>query len=51
MTEKVIKIIGGVATAVGVVATLVSGWASDKKMEATIEEKVNKALEQKTIEE
>lgn len=40
MNKKAIKIIGMVATAVGLAANLVSSWVSDKKMEDEIEAKV-----------
>ena len=41
MNEKTIKLIGIIATVVGMGATLVSSWVEDKKMEDKIEEKVN----------
>ena len=43
-TSKVVKIIGFAATAIGVVATLLSEWANEKKMDQKIEEAVNEAL-------
>ena len=42
--EKIIKILGIAATAAGVVATLLSDWVKEKKMDEMIEEKVNEAL-------
>ena len=44
MQSKLIGILGIVATAIGFGATALSNWVSDQKMEAQIEEKVNKAL-------
>ena len=40
MTGNTIKIIGLVATVVGLGANLVSTWVSDKKIESEIEAKV-----------
>lgn len=44
--EKVdaIKIIGIAGTVLGMAATLLSGYASEKNMEKTINEKVNEAM-------
>ena len=39
-SKKAIKIIGLIATGVGLAANLVSSWVSDKKMEDEIEAKV-----------
>ena len=48
MTIAAIKIIGLVATAISVCASLTLGWVNDKKMEKTIEDKVDKALAKKS---
>ena len=39
-----LQLIGIVATGLGMAATLLSNWVSNKNMEITIEEKVLKAL-------
>lgn len=44
LTEKLIKVIGLVATVIGVGATLTTSWVGDKKIDATIEKKVAEAL-------
>lgn len=44
MNNKLIKILGIAATAIGWGATLVSDWVNDKKMDRKIEEKVIEAL-------
>jgi hypothetical protein len=44
MTEKIVKIIGIVATAVSLGATVANGWVGDKKMELAVERKVAEAL-------
>ncbi len=44
MNDKLIKIIGMVATAMGISATLISDWVNDKKMDHKIEQKVIEAL-------
>ena len=41
---KMVKILGLVATAVGMGATLLTDWVNEKKMDERIEEKVNEAL-------
>lgn len=41
---KVIKVLGIVGTVIGMGATLLSGWVDDKKMEAKIDECVDKKL-------
>lgn len=41
---KVIKIVGWAASILGVVASFAASWASDKKMDNEITEKVNKAI-------
>ena len=50
-TGGILTGIGVAATAVGMGATLVSSWVSDKKMEEKIEEKINEILAQKDEEE
>ena len=42
--KKVVKIVGVVATVVGMGATLVSNWVGEKNMDDKITEKVAKAL-------
>ena len=44
MNSKLIKILGIAATAIGIGATLITDWVSDKKMDEKIEEKLNEAL-------
>lgn len=44
MKPNVVKIIGLVASAVGVVATLASNWANEKQTDAKIAEKVAEAV-------
>ena len=44
MNSKLIKILGMVATAIGMGATLVTDWANDKKMDEKITEKVTEVL-------
>lgn len=47
VTGKIVKVLGLVATAVGVGATLLTDWVNEKKMDEKIEEKVNEALAQR----
>lgn len=42
--EKTVKILGIVATIVGIGATLLSDWVNEKKMDEKIDEKINEAL-------
>ena len=44
INAKMVKILGLVATAVGMGATLLTDWVNEKKMDERIEEKVNEAL-------
>ena len=44
MNSKLIKILGMVATAIGMGATLVTDWVNDKKMDEKITEKVTEVL-------
>lgn len=44
MNTKAVKIIGIAASVVGAVATLASGWASEKQTDVKITEKVAEAL-------
>ena len=44
MNNKWIKVLGIVATAIGMGATLLTDWVNDKKTDEKIEEKVNEAL-------
>lgn len=46
-----IKILGMGATVIGMVATLLSDWVNDQKMNQRIEEKINEALDKKENEE
>ncbi len=46
VTGKMIKILGIVATAIGLGATLLNDWVSDKKLDGKIAEKVMEALAQ-----
>jgi hypothetical protein len=41
---KLVKILGLVATAVGMGATLLTDWANEKKMEEKIDERINEKL-------
>ena len=47
MNNKTIKIIGLVATAIGMGATLITDWVNDKKIDEKISEKVVEALANK----
>lgn len=51
MNNKLIKILGIAATAIGMGATLITDWVNDKTMDEKIEEKVNEALAKKDGEE
>ena len=42
--EKMIKILGIVATVAGMSATLLTNWVDDKKMDEKIIKKINEAL-------
>lgn len=44
MDTKIVKIIGFVATVVGMAATLASNWANEKQTDAKIAEKVTEAI-------
>lgn len=46
MNNKTIKIIGYIATIVGVGATLVTSWVNEKQMNEKIDEAVKQRLEQ-----
>lgn len=46
-----IKVLGLAATAIGMVATLVTDWVNDKKTDEKIEEKLNEALAKRDEEE
>ena len=41
---KMVKILGIVATVVGMGATLLNDWVNEKKMDEKIDEKINEAL-------
>lgn len=47
MKDSTIKLLGLAATAVGLGASLLSGYIGDKKVDASIEEKIAKALAEK----
>lgn len=42
--RNLLKILGVVAAAVGVIATLATDWVNEQKMSEEIEERVNEAL-------
>lgn len=42
--SKVIKVLGIVASLIGVGASLVSDWVNERKMEEEIDKKVNEAM-------
>ena len=44
INEKMIKILGIVATTVGMGATLLTDWVNEKKMDEKIVKKINEAL-------
>lgn len=43
-SEKVVKILGVVSTVMGITATLISSYVSEKNIDATVEKKVNEAI-------
>ena len=43
-TEKVVKVVGVLASVIGVGASLAASWVTDKKMESTIAKKVAEAV-------
>lgn len=47
MNEKVLRILGIVATAAGVGVNILASWISDKKLDQELDKKVAKALESK----
>ena len=51
VNSKLIKVLGIAATAIGMVATLVTDWVNDKKTDEKIEEKLNEALAKRDEEE
>lgn len=48
MNDNAIKILGLLATVIAFGANMFSSYVSDKKMEATIDEKVQEALAEKS---
>lgn len=44
INAKMVKILGIVATAVGMGATLLTYWVNEKKMEEKIDERINEKL-------
>lgn len=51
MNDNAIKILGLVATVVAFGANMLSGYVGDRKMETMIDEKVQKALAEKSMNE
>ena len=51
MKSKMIKVLGLMASIIGVAATLLSDWVNEQKMDEKIEEKVNEALAKREDEE
>lgn len=51
MNTNMIKVLGNVASLLGVVCTLTITWATDQRQNAIIEEKVNEAMNRKASEE
>lgn len=51
MNGKFIKVLGLVATVVGLGTTLITDWVNDKKMDERIDEKINEALSNRKNEE
>ena len=47
MNGKMIKFIGGAATVLGLLATVVGNWVQERTMEITIDEKIGQALNSK----
>lgn len=50
-SKSLVKILGTVATIVGLGATLLSDWVKDKTLDEKIEDKVNNALARRREEE
>lgn len=48
MNKKMINIIGAAATVVGVGVSLVSNWVGEKNLDMKIDEKIVKAMAEKT---
>ena len=44
MNGKMIKVIGGAATVLGLLATVIGSWVQESTMEITIDEKIEQAL-------
>ena len=44
MNGKMIKVIGGAATVLGLLATVVGNWVQERTMEITIDENIEQAL-------
>lgn len=51
MNSKMIKVIGMVATLIGIGVNLITDWVDDQKMDEKIDKKVNEALAKKEAEE
>ena len=47
INAKMVKILGIVATAVGMGATLLTDWVNEKKMEEKMEEKIDERINEK----
>lgn len=44
MSSTLVKVLGIVATVIGMGATLITDWVDEKKMDEKIEERVNEAF-------
>lgn len=44
MNGKIVKIVGIIATVLGIGASVVTDWVSERKMEQMVDEKVKEAL-------
>jgi hypothetical protein len=49
INENLIKVLGIVASAIGIGATLLTDWTNDKKMDKKIAEKVIEALAKREL--
>lgn len=48
--NDIVRILGIAGTILGMAASLLSGWANEKKMEQTVDKKVKEALAEKNKE-
>lgn len=51
MNGKMIKILGGAAAVIGLLATVVGNWVQERSVEMTIDEKIAAALDNKNEDE